>query len=193
MPTKRDICTDRFAAPRHLPQQDDAVSRCSEILFIDPAVSDIDVLLSGVRPGVRAIVLDTERPAARQIAVALVDRRGLDAVHIVAHGGPGLIRFASGDWSMATLAEQADDLAAIGEALGEGGGLRLWSCYAGAGATGAAFIGGLAKATGAAVDASIGRVGAADRHGAWQLAARAGVVAARPPLSAAGVASASRH
>ena len=191
MPTT-DACdarTDRSSAHRNLPRQDDAVTRPSEILFIDPAVPDIDVLLSGVRSGVEAIVLDAERPAARQMADVLAGHRCLDAVHVVAHGAPGRVKFASGEWSMATLAEQADDLAAIGEALGERGGLRLWSCHAGAGASGAAFTGGLAKVTGTAVDASIGRVGAADRHGAWQLAARTSAVAARPPLTAAGVAS----
>lgn len=68
---------------------DHFMTRHSEILFIDPAVADIGTLLSGVRPEVEAIVLDAVRPAARQVAAALADRRGLDAVHIVTHGAPG--------------------------------------------------------------------------------------------------------
>jgi hypothetical protein len=102
--TARDVRTDRFAAPQGLSQQDAAVTHFSEILFIDPAVSDIDVLLAGVRPGVEAIVLDAERPAARQMAVALADRRGLDAVHIIAHGAPGHVLFGSAEPSAATAA-----------------------------------------------------------------------------------------
>ena len=43
----------------------------SEILFVDPAVSDIATILGGLRPEVEAIVLDSSRPAARQIAEAL--------------------------------------------------------------------------------------------------------------------------
>ena len=43
----------------------------SEILFVDPAVSDIATILGGLRPEVEAIVLDSSRPAARQIAKAL--------------------------------------------------------------------------------------------------------------------------
>jgi hypothetical protein len=82
--TARDVRTDRFAAPQNLTQQDAAVNHISEILFIDPAVSDIDVLLAGVRPGVEAIVLDAVRPAARQLATALADRRGVAVVHVTA-------------------------------------------------------------------------------------------------------------
>ena len=104
-------------------QQDAAMIRAAEILFVDPAISDLATLLGGVRPGVEAIVLDPVRPAARQLAAALAGRSGLDAVHIVAHGAPGRVRFAAGEWSAETLAEQAADFAAIGQALGERGGL----------------------------------------------------------------------
>ena len=75
----------------------------SEILFVDPSVSDIATILSGLRPEVEAIVLDSSRPAARQIAEALRGRRGLDAVHVIAHGAPGRVRFAAGEWSATTL------------------------------------------------------------------------------------------
>ena len=90
----------------------------SEILFVDPSVSDIATILGGLRPEVEAIVLDSSRPAARQIAEALRGRRGLDAVHVIAHGAPGGVRFAAGEWSADTLAGDADDLASIGCALG---------------------------------------------------------------------------
>jgi hypothetical protein len=74
-----------------------------EIVFVDPAVADCDTILSNLRPGVEAILLDTSRPAARQMAVALAGRRGLDAIHIIAHGAPGRVCFAADDWSTATL------------------------------------------------------------------------------------------
>src|SRR4051794_30473503 len=34
--------------------------RASELLFVDPSVSDLDTILRNLRPGVEAIVLDTE-------------------------------------------------------------------------------------------------------------------------------------
>ena len=136
------------------------MTRTAEILFIDAGISDLATLLGGLRPGVEAIVLDSARPAASQVAAALAGRRGLEAVHVIAHGSPGRVTFAADEWSAATPAEQATDFAAIGQALGERGGLRLWSCFAGAGAEGEALVARLTAATGAAVVAASGLVGA---------------------------------
>src|SRR5271165_7368161 len=128
----------------------------SEILFVDPSVSDIATILGGLRPEVEAIVLDSTRPAARQIAEALRGRRGLDAVHVIAHGAPGRVRFAAGEWSATTLGEDAEDFPAIGRALGADGDLRLWSCSAGAGPEGTDFVARLERTTGADVAAAAG-------------------------------------
>src|ERR1700719_2666529 len=70
-----------------------------EILFVDPGVSDIETLLGHLRPEVEAILLDPGRPAAHQIAGAVAGHHGLDAVHVIAHGAPGRVHFAAGDWS----------------------------------------------------------------------------------------------
>ena len=163
-----------------------------EILFVDRSVSDIDTILSGLRPGVEAIVLDAAQPATRQIAATLEGRYGLSAVHIIAHGAPGRVNFASGDWSATTLEDEAENFAAIGRALAVDGELRLWSCDTGAAAAGAAFIEGLAKATGADVAASTSRIGAAALGGTWELAAFAHRAPARPPLTAAATAEIGR-
>jgi hypothetical protein len=184
-----DVRTDRSSHQRYQLRQDAAMTRPSEILFIDPAVPDIDVLLSGVRSGVEVIVLDAERPAARQLAPVLADRPGLDAIHIVAHGAPGCVSFAGGEWSAATLAEQAEDLAAIGGALGPDGDLRLWSCHTGAHAVGASFVEALARAAGAEVAAASGIVGRDVFGSSWELFAGPGAAVPRPPLTAAGIES----
>ena len=69
--------------------QEPAMTRTTEILFVDPRVDDIATLLAGVRPEVEPILLDAERPPARQMAEANPGRAGLGAVHVVAHGAPG--------------------------------------------------------------------------------------------------------
>ena len=38
------------------------MARASEILFVDPSVSDLETILGNLRPEVRAIVLDGNRP-----------------------------------------------------------------------------------------------------------------------------------
>ena len=52
-------------------------------------------------------MLDARRPAARQMATALEEYRGLNAVHVIAHGAPGRVRFAAGEWSAETLEDEA--------------------------------------------------------------------------------------
>ena len=105
-------------------------------------------------------------------------------MHVIAHGAPGRVSFAAGDWSAVTLEEAAEDLAAIGQALGARRNLNLWSCQTAAGPAGAAFIAGLARASSADIAAATGRVGAAALAGGWELTA-----AAQPPLTAPGVAA----
>ena len=97
--------------------------KMTEIAFIDPRVDDSEVLLAGLRPEVEGVLLDARDAAPRQMARALAGRRDVKAIHVVAHGAPGRVSFAAGEWSADTLADHAADFAAIGRALGEGGGL----------------------------------------------------------------------
>src|SRR5215469_16205582 len=163
--------------------------RSCEILFVDPAISDLGTILSALRPGVDAIVLDSARSPARQIATALEGRNDIAAVHVIAHGAPGRVNFAAGEWSAETLAAEADDLAVLGQALGAGGDLRLWSCNSGAGEEGADFVRRLSQATGAKTSFATYPIGAAALGGRWELLAHIGDAIAEPPLTATGIAS----
>ena len=163
------------------------MTRTRELLFIDPAVSDIETILGHLRPEVEAILLDPVRLAARQMAAALAEERHLAAIHVIAHGALGRVSFGAGEWSTETLLRDAGDLSAIGGALGEDGELRLWSCDSSAGLAGVTFVAALARTTGAYVAAAAARVGAEALGGAWQLAARASLEPPHPPLTAAGV------
>ena len=169
-------------APKETPMTLPRAIPPREILFLDPVVSDIATLLGHLRPEIEAILLDPVRPAAHQMATALAGERDLAAIHIIAHGAPGHVNFTAGDWSAETVADDAADLAVIGQALAASGDLRLWSCRTAAGPAGAAFVAGLARASGADTAAASGRVGAAALGGGWELGA-----AAQPPLTSAGV------
>src|SRR5215471_21596823 len=166
------------------------MTRPSEILFIDPAVSDLGTILGNLRPEVHAIVLSAGWPATHQIAAALERHAGLEAIHIIAHGAPGRVDFAAGEWATGTLKEAAHDFAAIGRALAADGELRLWSCQTASGDAGEAFIEALSKAVGADVCASTSLIGAAELGGVWEISARASASkASLPPLSSEGLAS----
>lgn len=161
--------------------------RPSEILFVDPSVADLGTILANLRPQVKAILLDSERPAARQIALELAGVDGLDAVHIIAHGAPGRVSFVAGEWSARTLDDDSVDLAAIGQALGGSGDLLLWSCNAGAGAAGTDFVDALARAAGTPVAAAEDLVGSPALGGDWKLNVRTSKAATRPPLTEVGM------
>jgi hypothetical protein len=157
--------------------------RHSEILFIDPAVSDIGTMLGFVRPEVDAMVLDPIRPAARQMARALAGRRNLEAIHVITHGASGQVTFSASEWSVKTLEDEANDLATIGDTLGTSGELLLWSCETGHGDAGETFVAELSHAIGADVHAAATKIGAAELGGCWNLARGPRTLTARQPLS----------
>ena len=130
-----------------------------EIVFIGPQVDDTELLCAGRRPEVRGVQLNAIEPAPRQMARTLVGRHGLEAVHVIAHGAPGEVRFAAGELSVETIEKHTDDLARIGQALRRGK-FMLWSCETGQGQRGAAFIASMKRAPGMDVAAATGLVGA---------------------------------
>ena len=159
-----------------------------EIAFVDPGIADVGALISGCRPGVEVFLLSPTRPALQQIARA-VEGRTPGVVHIIAHGRPGEVNFASGALTLDMLARCTADLSGIGNALGDHGSLLLWSCDTGQGARGKAFVEALAHATGVPVAASSNPVGSADLGGGWDLDERQGAAHVLAPLTNLGAAS----
>jgi hypothetical protein len=159
-----------------------------EVAFIDPTISELGVLLSVLRPGVQAVILNRSEPALAQIAASVKRRSGTAVIHIIAHGGPGEVRFAAGPLSLKTIGEHAGALLSIGQAL-DGGELLLWSCDAGGGEDGVAFIEALARATGANVAASAGPIGSIAHGGHWQLDVGSAAIRSVAPLTAMGIAA----
>jgi hypothetical protein len=128
------------------------------IAFIDCNVDDLGTLLAGISPHVEPILLSDDEPAPRQ----MVRRADLDAIHVIAHGRPGEVSFGAGALSLDTTEEHAAELAEVGRIL-RGGAIYLWTCETARGRRGAAFVGALARASGAPIAASTRRVGAAAR------------------------------
>ena len=158
----------------------------NEIVFIDPAIDYLDSLLVGLRPDVQFIVLDCGESGPSQIAKMLCGRSALSTIHIIAHGRPGEVCFGSGSITLENLNEHADELAAIGCALGDGGDLLLWTCHTAQGHRGQAFVQAISQLTKADVSATTGLVGATAKGGYWALDGTVNVMAERAPLSAVG-------
>jgi hypothetical protein len=161
------------------------IAAVRQLVFIDCQVPDLDKLMSGLAAGTRAYLLDAGRDALEQIADALDRHSPVEAVHIVAHGSPGELHFASGTVSRASLAHDPGVPARIGAALAPNADLLLWACEAGRGQEGEKFLDALAAATGANVAAATHPVGSAPLGGSWDLDATVGTVAAGIPFAAA--------
>ena len=163
------------------------MARLRALAFIDPRVDDAAALLGGVRPGVASVLLDARGDALSQIEAALAAhaRAGavIEAIHLVAHGAPGVVHIGAQGLTGAVIAARAQSLARIGAALA-GGEILLWSCEAARGVVGGRFVAALEAATGASVAASAGLIGAAALGGAWELAP-----ASAAPFSAAALQS----
>jgi len=155
-----------------------------EILFIDATISALETFLSGLRPSIETVLLSRAGDAIEQIAMSLDGRGDFDAIHVVAHGAPGELRFGSGTLTRTGVDGRAANLSKIGDALAPGSALLLWCCETGAGARGRSFIEALADATGARVVAASGLIGSEARGAAWKLDEPA-----LPPLSALGIAA----
>src|SRR5262249_23063604 len=107
----------------------------------------------------------------------------LSAVHLVAHGAPGLVSLGSGMLSAASLPSYAGELATLKASLAPGADLSSWSCDVAAGPGGQALLDGLSAASGATVAASTHAVGAAALGGSWQLDAQTGPVSVTAPFA----------
>jgi VCBS repeat-containing protein len=159
-----------------------------EIVFIDSRVTDYQVLVNSVKPGVTAVVLDPGQDGLTQIADYLSAHQGshLGTIDIVAHGAQGELLLGSTTLTDANLPADAGALQRIGDALAPGGAIALYGCNVASGAPGLQFISDLSKdAGGAAVAAATHEVGAAAQGGNWDLDTATGRAHIRNPFTAA--------
>jgi Ca2+-binding RTX toxin-like protein len=157
-----DLAAD-FAAAMDMPlQAQDGGIR--EIAFVDSRIAG-EGGATLQRDGLLMVVLGAGEDGLAQISEILAQHQGLQAVHLIAHGGPGYMLL--GD---TVLDGNALDQAALwGDALAENGDLLLYGCNVADGELGVSFARNLADATGADVGASSNATGTAERGGDWIL------------------------
>ncbi|SER79006.1 DUF4347 domain-containing protein, partial [Giesbergeria anulus] len=149
-----------------------------EVVFIDTSVAHYQTLVDGVKAGVEVVLLDGSADGLAQMAAWAQGKSGYDAIHLLSHGAPGMVRLGAFDLNQATQDERAGELAALGAALNEEGDLLLYGCAIAAGDNGQQFISGLASITGATVTASMDQTGGASLGGNWNLERSTGALGA---------------
>lgn len=124
-----------------------------EIIFVDSAVRDIQTYLVGKNAEV--VILEAGRDGVDQIAQTLSGRTDISAIHIISHGQAGQLQLGTGLLTTQSVGDRyAQGMAIIKGALTADGDLLVYGCRVGEGVVGQVFVGALAIATGADVEAS---------------------------------------
>ena len=138
------------------------------IVFIDSAVKDIDVLVADIGPDAEIYIIAASTDGVEQIASVLQGRVGIESLSIISHGRSGTLDLGSTKLTEASIAgRHADEMAIIRAALSGDADILLYGCEFAAGSRGRDAVQALASATGADVAASEDLTGAADLGGDW--------------------------
>ena len=170
-----DLEVERLDAEPDAPEA--GQDRRNEIVFIDAGVPDIATLVAGMGEGAEVHILDKVGDGVARMAAVLEGRSAIDALHIVSHGGAGILSLGDTTLDRAAMeGAQRANLASIGAALAPEADLLVYGCNFGAGAEGRAATALLAQATGADIAVSQDLTGAG---GDWDLELKAGDVETR--------------
>ena len=149
----------------------------TEIVFVDPTVQNYQELLSGMDPNIAVIMLDGGQDGVEQMASALAGRTGIDAIHLISHGGAGELQLGTGTLTTESMSGQyADELAIIQQALSGQADILVYGCDFAEGQAGQEAATLLSQLTGADVAASTDATGFAALGGDWVLETQIGTI-----------------
>ncbi|MBL8075817.1 MAG: DUF4347 domain-containing protein, partial [Nitrospira sp.] len=149
----------------------------TEIVFVDPTVPNYQELLSGMDPNIAVIMLDGGQDGVEQMASALAGRTGIDAIHLISHGGAGELQLGTGTLTTESMTGQyADELAVIQQALSGQADILVYGCDFAEGQAGQEAATLLSQLTGADVAASTDATGFAALGGDWVLETQIGTI-----------------
>lgn len=147
-----------------------------EVVFVDSTLPNWQDLLTHISPDAKVVVLDPLKNGIVQMAEALQNETGMQAVHLLSHGGSGFVVVGNTMLSSYNLDNYIPQLAVIRAALSDQADFLLYGCDVAQGEAGAHFVQQLALATGADVAASSDDTGVS---GDWVLEVQSGAVEAQ--------------
>ena len=154
------------------------------VVLIDTSIADAEMLVNGLQPGVRAVLIDAAQDGITQITQVLQNASGINSLQIVAHGESGTLYLGSTQLKAANLDRYASQIQQWRSAFSDNASILLYACGA-AVADGMTLIDRLSQLTGAAVAASRQAIG----QGNWNLEVSTGEITATSALTAATLAS----
>ena len=155
-----------------------------ELVFIDARVTDAAALIEAIDARddphriYDVVVLEPDQDGIAQVAAALAQRDGVDAVHLVTHGSADGVQLGSTWLSAETIDDHLGAIESWGTHLDDAADLLIYGCDLAGSAEGLALLEQLGSLTGADVAASDDTTGHALLGGDWDLEYTYGVVEA---------------
>ncbi|WP_071516815.1 DUF4347 domain-containing protein [Geitlerinema sp. PCC 9228] len=161
-------------------------TNCQALAFIDPAVKYSQSLIAcGLLPGIKSVLLDSDRDGIQQISEVLKSYSQLQAIHIIAHGSPGCVYLGNSVLNEKTLPHYRAYLQSWQTALTENADILLYGCRVADTTNQISFLQDLADLTKANIAASTSITGDANQGGNWNLEFEIGCVSSPLAMTAA--------
>ena len=166
---KNSTKIDSYMLNRHL-VRNQADSSVRQIVFIDSQIEKYQLLIAGVVPGIKTVVIERARDGIKQITSAL-NQFSTNKIHIVAHGSPGCLYLGNTTLSLDTIVQYQSDLQTwfSSSDIDRQSSLLIYGCSVAIGDAGSEFVAKLHQATTATVSASTTPIGNSAKGGDWVL------------------------
>jgi hypothetical protein len=161
-----------------------------ELVIIDGSVSDYKQLLTDLSRAndrwaqIEALMIDSDVDGIAALTQILDGVRDVDAVHIVSHGGDGMVRLGNVRLTAENLEQYAEQIAGWRSALKPTSDILFYGCDLASSAEGRAFVDQLQELIGVDVAASNDTTGDYQRGNNWDLEYQTGLIEAQNPFSA---------
>ena len=137
----------------------------------------LKTLESGLVDNAALHLIDADSDALSQMAAVLNGYQGIDSVHVVSHGGAGVLALGNADVDFSTLnSSQESALRGMSAALSNAGDILIYGCDFAAGEIGQNAVDTLANFTGADIAASSDATGALALGADWNLEVTSGLI-----------------
>ncbi len=178
--SQTDTSSDDSAATLgDLLSTNDTESR-QEIIFIDAATPDYEILLDGITAqsdvSYQIHLLQNDRAGIDQISEVLAQYQDIEAIHIISHGNGEGLQLGNSWFGTDSLESYSEQLQAWQDVLDENADILIYGCELASTIEGQALVDALAGLTGADVAASDDLTGAAQLGGDWELEHQTGSI-----------------
>jgi hypothetical protein len=157
--------------------------RTDELVFVDSSTPHYESLIEDLRTAaaegrrLEFVLIDAWRDGVHKISETLVQKKDLDAIHIVSHTRDGAVQLGSAQLDFDTLSKRTFQITAWSDALKANGDILLYGCDPAASEEGEALLEALMRLTAAAA-ADEAPTGAAAKGEDWKLEFKPGAIEA---------------